>query len=233
VYTATLVVHNSNGLASSPAARVIHVGSQPPVPVINLPTTSGYAVGQVVNVTGSASDAEDGPLPASALSWDVKLFHVDETNPGNTHSHPHTQLSGSSTLNFTVPPPEDLYASAGSYLLVTLTATDSEGLTGTATKVVNPKRVKVWFATSPNGLKLTVQGIVITPTVPLSVTVWPNWQVTLNAPASQAGRPFDHWSDGGGAAHTITAPSSPLTYTATYGAVPALNQKVWLPLVIR
>jgi hypothetical protein len=131
-----------------------------------------------------------------------------------------------------VPPPEDIYAGQ-SYLSVELVATDSAGLTGMATRIVNPRRTTITFRTVPSGLTLTVQGYAITPTVPYTMTVWPNWQMWISAPEVQAGRPFESWSDGGEATHPITAPSSPLTYTATYGALPALNNKVYLPLVIR
>jgi hypothetical protein len=230
------VVRNTNGQASPPAARVIQVGNQPPVPVIGTPSPpagAGYGVGQLVTVTGSATDPEDGPVPAANLSWKVWLYHVDITNPGNTHRHPHTEISGASTISFTVPPPEDIYAGQ-SYLTVELVATDSAGLTGLATPyTVNPRRTTVSFRTVPSGLALTVQGYAITPTVPYTMTVWPNWQMIISAPPFQAGAPFEGWSDGGEATHTITVPSSPLTYTATYGAAPALNNKVYLPFVIR
>ena len=235
VYTATLVVRNTNGQASGPAARVIQVGNQPPVPVIGTPSppaSSGYSVGQLVTVTGSAADPEDGAVPAANLSWKVWLYHVDSTNPGNTHRHPHTELSGTGTISFTVPPPEDIYAGQ-SYLTVELVATDSAGLTGLATRTVNPRRTIITFRTEPSGLSLVVQGFTITPTVPYTMTVWPNWQMSVSAPAFQAGRPFESWSDGGEATHAVTAPSSPLTFTAFYGAAPALNNRVYLPFIIR
>jgi glucose/arabinose dehydrogenase len=232
VFTATLVVHNTDGQASVPAMHVIHAGSQPPQAVINLtPPPEGYAVGQVVSAGGSGTDPEDGTLPPAALSWSVRLFHVDEVNPGNVHSHPHTALNGSSTLTFTVPPPEDLYATALSYLEVKLTVTDSEGLTGEATQIVNPRRVPVVFDTNPSGLGLTVQGTPVT--TPYTATVWPNWQMTLSASFAQGLWDFDSWSDGGAATHTISAPSDPTTYLATYGVGSSTTLRLFMPVMRR
>lgn len=233
VYTATLVVRNSNGLTSAPATRTIHAGSQPPQPAINLPSAGPFSVGQTVTVNGSATDAEDGTLPASALSWSVLLRHVDEINPQTGHTHPHTALSGSSVLTFTMPPPEDLYASALSYLEVRLTATDSDGLTSVVTRTVQPRRVRVQFHTSPSGLGLTVYGAPVT--APYTATVWPNWQMGIEAPLTQQNGlwTFESWSDGGAAAHTISAPSLPMTFLATYAASNALTFRVFLPFLRR
>jgi hypothetical protein len=234
-YTATLVVRNSNGAASPPATRLIHAGGQGPEAVIDMPDPGpGYAVGQTVTVSGSATDLEDGELPPSALSWSVRLYHVDQTHPGNIHYHPHTSLSGSDVLTFTVPQPEDIYASALSYLEVRLTATDSDGLTDEAAEAVQPQRVVITFNTSPPGLRLNVREL--NATTPFTATVWPNWQVPVTAPAVQFKGfgtlwNFEDWSDGGAATHNFDAPSAPMTLTADYDSAPALT--VFLPIARR
>jgi glucose/arabinose dehydrogenase len=80
--------------------------------------------------------------------------------------------------------------------------------------------VNLNFATSPTGLLLSVNGT--SSTAPFSRTVNVGSTVTLSAPASQTlnGTTYNFvsWSDGGAASHSVTAPSTSTTYTATYQA---------------
>jgi hypothetical protein len=56
-----------------------------------------YFGGMVVNYSGSASDFEDGDLPASAFTWQVDFHH-------NTHLHPFiAATTGSKKGTFTIP----------------------------------------------------------------------------------------------------------------------------------
>src|SRR5207248_2171891 len=113
---------------------------------------------------------------------------------------------------------EDISATTNSYLEVQITATDSKGLTSTATRNLNPKLVGVTFGTTPAGLHVEMAGSDIA--TPRTVSSWDRWAFSVKA-ADQSdggGRPYDFvsWSDGGAATHTITTPSSPATYTAAF-----------------
>ena len=56
----------------------------PPTPTITSPPAgTTWKVGDLINFSGSATDAEDGTLPASALSWTLILHHC----PSNCHTH--------------------------------------------------------------------------------------------------------------------------------------------------
>src|SRR5690606_11190343 len=47
-----------------------------PTPTITAPTVGTlWKVGDVISFAGSATDAEDGALPGSALTWDILLHH--------------------------------------------------------------------------------------------------------------------------------------------------------------
>ena len=73
-YTATLRVTDPVG-ASDTDSVTITVGNTAPTATINLPAAgTTWQVGTVINFSGSATDAQDGTLPASALSW--KLDHA-------------------------------------------------------------------------------------------------------------------------------------------------------------
>ncbi len=211
-YTATLVVRDQHGAESAPASIRIDVGNTPPVPRIEAPSaTLQFAVGQTITLQGSATDAEDGALPGSALSWRVTLHH-------GSHTHPFLAPTAGSSVTITAPAPEDLAAAANSYLELELTATDRQGRTGVVRQALRPRQVDFTLATEPSGLQLEVNG---TPfTAPRTWTSWQGYELRIRAAeqADGSGRPwvFQRWSDGGAAKHTIKTPSSATTYTAKY-----------------
>lgn len=206
-YTATLTVRDNAGATSSPASVTIDVGNTPPQPVITSPTaTQLFAVSQSIALRGSASDAQDGALPASALSWTVLRRH-------GTHTHPWFGPMAGNASSFTAPPPEDLEATTNSSVEVFLTATDSSGATATVSRIVQPRRVNVTFKTTPSGLTLQLNGTSFA--APRTWTSWEGWDLAVNAPDT-TGYVFRKWSDGGARAHTIRTPASAKSYTASY-----------------
>ena len=75
IYTASLRVTDSHG-ATATDPVIITVGNTPPTAVINTPPAgTTWKVGDVITFGGSATDAQDGTLPASALSW--QLTHLE------------------------------------------------------------------------------------------------------------------------------------------------------------
>ncbi len=206
-YTASLSVRDSRGATSAPDTVGISVGNSAPVPTIQSPAAgSTFAVGQIITLTGSATDAQDGDLPSSALQWTVLRHHA-------THTHPWFSGTGNN-LTFAAPAPEDLSATNDSYIEVRLTVTDSAGVSATATRDVQPRKVAITLATSPGGLSVSVNGTTFT--APTTITSWQGWQLSLNAPSPQKGHRFSSWSDGGAQAHTVITPATPTTYTATF-----------------
>ena len=81
---------------------------------------------------GTATDAQDGTLPPSALSWKLALQHC----PSNCHEHTVETWTGDHD-SFGAPDHE-----YPSYLELDLTATDSGGLTDTRTIRLDPKTVR-------------------------------------------------------------------------------------------
>jgi hypothetical protein len=105
-----------------------------------------------------------------------------------------------------------------SHLELELTATDAAGLTNTIRRRLDPKTVDLTFETSPAGLQLSVGSF--TGAAPFTRTVIQGSTQSLSAPAPQSlgatAYGFSSWSDGGAQNHSITAPSSPATYRATF-----------------
>jgi glucose/arabinose dehydrogenase len=232
VYTATLTAYDGQEGVSAPALVRIDVGNTPPTPTIIFPlTTTRFYVGQTLTLQGSALDAQDGALPESALSWEVVTHHIDGENPDNAHTHPFLPPTSGNNIPVTAPSPEDLQAAVLSYLEIRLTAADSSGLSTTITQTLEPDRVNITFATEPEGLNLVVNSNTLSTTQ--TIISWGGYALDVSAPVQLDGLEqawaFESWSDGGARTHTITTPSSAITYTATF--TPAIP--LWLPIVFR
>jgi PKD repeat protein len=210
-FTATLTVRDNHAATSTPASATIDVANSVPKPVITSPGASlRFAVGQTIALRGSATDPEDGALPASALSWTV-LRHHDK------HTHPWFGPVTGNASSFTAPAPEDLDATTNSYVEVILTATDSRGATATVSRTIQPKLVNLTLQSTPTGRTLQINGTSFT--APRTWTSWSGWSVALDAP-DQPGYVFWRWSDAGARTHTIVTPSGSKNYTAVFHASP-------------
>ena len=179
---------------------------------IDTPTTAArFAVGQTITLHGTATDAEDGALPSSSLSWLVLRHH-------DTHTHPFLAPTAGNDVQITQPTPEDLGSGIDGYLEVQLTATDSRGVKTTVTRNVLPRKVDLTFSTSPAGRNVVLAGT--TYTAPKTLTSWEGHSFAVDAPSQTDGSGttwnFQSWSDGGSAAHSIVTPANPTTYTATF-----------------
>ncbi|HET6842564.1 MAG TPA: PQQ-dependent sugar dehydrogenase [Candidatus Angelobacter sp.] len=79
-FIATLTVTNQAGLTANASVNIT-VGRNAPTIAITAPADGSLVhVGDTVNYSASATDAVDGKLPPSALSWEIVIHH-------NTHVH--------------------------------------------------------------------------------------------------------------------------------------------------
>ena len=97
--------------------------------------------------SGSATDAQDGTLPASALSWSLIMHHC----PSNCHTHHVQDFAGVAAARS--PRPDHEYPS---YLELRLTATDSGGLQDVESVRLDPKTVDLTLRSNPSGCHLAV-----------------------------------------------------------------------------
>jgi glucose/arabinose dehydrogenase len=211
VYTATLRARDNNFAFSAPATVRITSGNTAPGVTIASPAAGAtFAVGQSFTLTGSASDAEDGTLPASSLSWSVLLHH-------NTHTHPFLGPVSGNNIALTAPAPEDLFAATNSFLEIRLTATDSAGVSSTVTRQLDPRKVTLTFDTVPSGASVRVNGVDFL--TPANVVSWENWTFPISAfdqTFHGASYVFSGWSDGGARTHDLTTPATPRRTTASF-----------------
>jgi glucose/arabinose dehydrogenase/PKD repeat protein len=214
---AALRVTDTQGLSDTDTVVITVSGTPNTPPTVQITAPSPpplWSVGDVISFAGNASDAEDGPLPASALSWRLAVQHC----PSNCHTHVIQDFPGVTSGSFVAPDHE-----FPSWLELTLTATDSGGASTSQTLRLDPRTVDLTFASSPAGLQLTVGST--TGIAPFTRTVIVGSTNSVSAPTPQTlsgtSYSFSLWSDGGAQSHNFVAPATATTYTATYTPTPA------------
>ena len=222
-YTVSLRVTDKHS-ATGTSSVVISANNTAPTAVIDTPTASSclsanpcWAVGDVINFTGHATDPQQGTLPASALQWNIILHHCySDTN--TCHTHQVQGFSGVSSGSFTAPD-HDYPA----YVEIQLVATDAGGLQNTTSVLLYPKTVNLTLQSNPSGLQLNINGV--SGTAPFVHTVIVNSNNSVSAPTPQSLNgvqyTFQSWSDSGAQTHTVLAGTVNATYTATYAPISA------------
>ena len=209
-YDVTLRVTDTAG-AFDEDTVTINVGSAPPVPTIATPTAgTTWGVGQSIAFSGSATDPEDGTLPAAALDWQLLVNHC--TTPGNCHDHGIESFPDTASGSFIAPDHE--YPSS---LELRLTATDSDANSVTVSRQLDPRTVSLTVTSDPPGM--TVSTGPDSGTAPVTSTVIEGSANTINAQSPQiadnTSYEFSSWSDGQAQTHNV-APTSSTTYTARF-----------------
>ncbi len=82
--TYSVVVTNSSGsVTSNNATLTVTQPNTAPVATITSPANgTSFRAGTTINFTGTATDAEDGTLPAANYEWWVDFHHANHIHPG-------------------------------------------------------------------------------------------------------------------------------------------------------
>ncbi|MBO3746602.1 PQQ-dependent sugar dehydrogenase [Streptosporangiaceae bacterium NEAU-GS5] len=204
-YEVSLTV--SDGVKTSVATRRVTVGNRHPTGTITSPQDqSKYSAGDEISYSATATDPEDGTLPAGAYSWSVVFHHAD-------HIHPFLgPINGVTHGTFTIPRVADNIDTT--WYEIKLTVTDAGGLSHTSSVAIKPNLVTLTFTSNPLGPTYTVDGLPFTGTKVEQAVV--GVERTLSSPTTQfyngAQFAFDNWSDGGEQTHVIRTPATPTTY---------------------
>lgn len=203
-----LRVIDPDGLIAESAPLQIAVEESVPVATITVPAT--FASGASIAFAGSATDAEDGALPSTALRWE---FALTDCPAAGCHTHPPIGFDGLASGAFVA----HVDGSPAHYD-VTLRATDSAGLTGTATARIDGRTIALDLRTAPAGLTLRAAGTLLTAPAPLAILEGATISLEALSPQDRDGTSwvFEAWSDGGARKHALTAPATPTTLTATF-----------------
>jgi PKD repeat protein len=207
-YTARLTVDDGHDRNPNTTVNIEVGGNEPPTVQITAPLDGAtYRAGDTVQLAGSASDPEDGPLTGDALSWHVLLHH-------GTHLHDIGTFTGEQA-EFTTDDEHD----ADSHYEIALTATDSRGRSAEQRSEIQPETVNLVLSSSPIGAPITYPDAGTAP-APVEVTAAVGFKATIEAAETfvYGGRTyrFVSWSDGGDRQHRITVPATDATLTAAY-----------------
>jgi len=137
-YTATLTV--SNGAQTGTATTQVVVGHTPPSATITAPVANTtYNGGDNISFSGTATDAADGTLPASAYTWQVDFVSNGVIQPFYTNEVPqpfYGPISGVTSGSFQVP--RDVSNTPSTFYRITMTVVDSLGLKTVVVRDLHP-----------------------------------------------------------------------------------------------
>ena len=203
-YTATLTVSDGRG-GQDPETVQISPGNTPPAAHVSGDTM--YRAGESFSLQGSATDQQQGTIPASGLRWDVRVIHVD-------HIHVLGSFTNRSQLTLDAITDHD----ADAHYEVTMTATDAGGLTSQATVTLNPETTTVRLDSSPAGAGVSYGGRQFTAPRELVTAIGYHTTVTANDPFQLGGAIFDFtgWSNGGARVQDFVVPAEATELTARY-----------------
>jgi glucose/arabinose dehydrogenase len=211
-----VLVTNSFGSATSNTATLTVTQNQAPTATIIAPTAGTmYIAGQTIRFAGTASDPEDGTLPASAFTWRVDFHHDD-------HVHPFlADRTGSRSGSFVIPRRGE--TSANVFYRIILTVQDSSGQTFTTSQDIHPVTSQFTLANNASGVPILLDGQPVG--VPDTVAGVAGMIRTLEAPASQTINGITYrflsWSNGGPRVQQISTATQNVTYAARYYALPS------------
>jgi len=184
-------------------------GGEAPVPTITSPAEGAtFRAGDTLNFAGSATDPQDGNLPASSLTWWVEFHHGNHTHPGLPQT---SGASGALTVPLRGETAPDVW------YRFHLRATDSSGRQTEVTRDVMPLRAQVTLASVPPGLQLTLDGAPVVGPHTFTGVVALLRDIGAATTVSNGRRyTFTGWSHGGAAAQTIATPAADTIYTANF-----------------
>ncbi len=207
----TIAVRVTDEQGASSVARVtVYPSDTPPEPEIVEPSEElKWSVGQEIYFEGAAEDFEEGLVPSTSLDWSARLFHCPSSG---CHAHPLQAFPAVDSGNLVTPDHD--YPSR---IELTLTATDSRGLSATRKVEIYPQTVALTIASNPPTLTLSAGDDV--GVAPFPLTAIKGSHILLSTPLTQqlAGKTYTWtgWSDGEARVHTIIA-EEPATYEAFY-----------------
>lgn len=200
-FTATVTVTDPLG-ANGTSSTTVYPSNHSPALNLQAPRDGTFAVGETVSASGSATDAEDGPL---TLSWAVTLVHC--TAIGVCHLHPGEQQTGPNfQLVFNGHPGD-------SRLEVAASATDSRGATTTETFVVRPRQRRITVQSNTPAAFTIGEEQTTTALFTVGMTV----SAVAPASAQDGVASFERWSDGStDRIRVLTMPDADVTLPVTY-----------------
>ncbi|MCS3796499.1 PQQ-dependent sugar dehydrogenase [Niastella sp. OAS944] len=214
--TYSVVVTNSSGsVTSNNATLTVTQPNTAPVATITSPANgTSFRAGTVINFTGTATDAEDGTLPAANYEWWVDFHHANHIHPGPDIS------DGANGGSF--PISAEGHTETDIWYRLYLVVRDAQGARDTTYVEIFPVLSTLNLRSEPAGLQIRLDDVPFaTPytTPALSGMIRPMEAIspqTVNGTTYL----FDHWAHGGTATQNITITDNEATYTAHFRVAP-------------
>ncbi len=205
--------NNFGGGFSNPATLTVTPGggNLPPLGTITAPlSTLLYSGGQTIGYSGSATDPEDGVIPAANFCWAADFHH-------DTHFHPFLpETCGARSGTVTIPTVGETASNV--WYRFHLTVRDSGGRTHTSFVDIQPRRSSITLQSNPPGMQLTLDGQPVV--APLTIAGVAGIVRSIGAPATGGTfgtrYVFTSWSDNGSSTHDIATPATDTVYAATF-----------------
>ncbi len=200
--------------AFSDASTTIYAGNTAPSVVIDVTSPLPWSANGDIDFDIVATDAEDGQLDASSISWDMEINHC--YSPQDCHVHPYVGEEGSD--DGSVSGPSHGYPS---FLRLVAWATDSRGQRTTVTADLHPATVTLQVNSTPPGAVVSIgdeQKV-----TPFAYTAIKDDSLSMSAPSPQTigsqDYVFSSWSNGQPRSHQYVA-SANSTLTLDLSAAP-------------
>lgn len=197
--------------------------NRPPVATITSPIIdSRYNAGQILNLSGTGIDPEEGSLPPSAFSWTVAFHH-------DTHSHPFIgPITGKTTESVTIPTTGEL--SDNVWYRITLKVTDSKGMSSEVYHNIYPNKVDLIFNTNPTGQSIILDGQPKITPYKIKSVVGMDRVVSADTTKTIDGKIFKflQWSNNGTQSQVLRTPSTDSTFRADY-SIPRPTNTIFEP----
>jgi glucose/arabinose dehydrogenase len=227
-YTATLTV--GNGTSTAAATTQVVVGNLAPVASITSPVASTYNGGDTITFAGTATDAVDGALPASAYTWKADFYKAGVAQPSYLAEVPgpfYGPVTGITGGSFQIPP--DNSNTPGTFYRITMTVVDSLGLTTVVTRDIAPN-LTTWSVGSnvPGSLVFVDGTLQHTPYTTTDVVGIKH--VLMGLPTQTVGSTryrLNGWTDGQAISDSFTSGPAPATYTTVLDPVASTLPSGW------
>lgn len=214
------IIQNEYGFDTSKYAVIRVTSNKRPVPVITLPTAGTiYKAGTNIVFSGFATDAENGNLNDSMLTWKIYFYHDEHFHPALS---PVSGIAGGVYPISSRGEPDD-----NVWYRIILSAVDSTGLETTVFRDILPLKNTISVNTVPEGVMADIDGIG-GPT-PLEINAVAGMERQLKVPdfllRNDSVLLFDTWESGGETAVlNFTVPdSTPLDFNGFYEIYPVGN----------
>ncbi|WP_018342574.1 PQQ-dependent sugar dehydrogenase [Cytophaga aurantiaca] len=207
-----VIVANSAGSDTSSIAvlTITAFNSKPTVTFTTAPANNSlFTGGQVFNFVATATDVQDGTLPASAFTWHFDLHH-------NIHTHDGLPATGSKSFTATIP--TSGHTDTDIYYKIYVVVKDAGGLTDTAYVNLLPTFKNITLKTVPPGLTLKLDDEpVVTPNTQQSV-VGIDRTIDVVSPQTYQGKvyAFTGWSYGGTTNQIYNTANKDTSFTALF-----------------